>query len=300
MMNQGAGMPFLWTEDEGMLLVPLPAGTSQGSAKGVNSDGWVVGTASNAYAIPFLHDGENTYRVADLLPESSGWDLAENTSSDAAAISDEGIVVGTGVYEGGPKPYALVPDNIVPLLLQEFTAEGVDAGIEVVWQLQMVDVTMDFFVERSLSMDGPWEMVTAPVSYLGQTSTLIDAEAEAGQTYYYRLLTTAGSDDLVLGYASATRIGFAGVTLGAAMPNPAPGGTQLAYRLPSSQNVQISVYDLAGRLVRTLKSGNAADGEHFVQWDGNDRRGQRVPAGVYFVNLKSALGNQTQRVVMTR
>ena len=83
MLFQGASVPFIWTEAGGSQAVPLPLDTSQGGARGVNSDGWVVGTASNAYAIPFLYDGETTYRMADLLPADSGWDLDTNTFSSA-------------------------------------------------------------------------------------------------------------------------------------------------------------------------------------------------------------------------
>lgn len=109
MMNQGSGTPFIWTAREGIQEVPLPAGTSQGSARGVNSDGWVVGTASNAFAIPFLYDGDSTYAVADLIPDGSGWDLSTNTSSSAMGISDDGIIIGTGVFNGDVRAYAMIP-----------------------------------------------------------------------------------------------------------------------------------------------------------------------------------------------
>lgn len=109
MLNQGSGMPFVWRSNTGMVGVPLPVGTSQGIARGVNSAGWVVGIASNAFAIPFLWDGSQTYRVADLIVNPTGWDLLTNTSSSAMSISDNGIVVGTGVRNGVVHAYAMVP-----------------------------------------------------------------------------------------------------------------------------------------------------------------------------------------------
>lgn len=109
MMNQGNSVPFIWTEADGMTAIPLPIGTSQGSARGVNSKGWAVGTASSSFAIPFVYDGATTYRVADLLPAESGWDLSTNTSSSAMGISEEGVIVGTGVYNGAIHAYAMIP-----------------------------------------------------------------------------------------------------------------------------------------------------------------------------------------------
>lgn len=109
MLNQGSGLPFIWSQAGGMVAIPLPTGTTQGSARAVNSAGWAVGTASSAFAIPFLYDGSTTYRLADLIPAGTGWDLSTNTSSSALGISDSNIIVGTGVLNGQVHAYAMVP-----------------------------------------------------------------------------------------------------------------------------------------------------------------------------------------------
>lgn len=109
MLNQGSGLPFVWTPSGGIVAVPLAAGTSQGSGRAVNSAGWVVGNDSSAFSIPFLYDGTATYRLADLIPAGSGWDLSMNTSSSALGISDNNVIVGTGIYNGLTHAYAMVP-----------------------------------------------------------------------------------------------------------------------------------------------------------------------------------------------
>ena len=109
MLNQGSGLPFIWSDQGGMVAIPLASGTSQGSARAVNSAGWVVGNDSSAFSIPFLYDGTNTYRLADLIPPNSGWDLSMNTSSSAHGISENGVIVGTGVHNGETHAYAMVP-----------------------------------------------------------------------------------------------------------------------------------------------------------------------------------------------
>ena len=114
MMNQGSGLPFIWSEANGIMAIPLATGTSQGSARAVNSAGWVVGQDSSAFSIPFLWDGTTTYRIADLLPAGTGWDLSMNTSSSALGISDNGIIVGTGVHNGETHAYAMVPVTSSP------------------------------------------------------------------------------------------------------------------------------------------------------------------------------------------
>lgn len=110
MLNQGSGTPFIWTQAGGMTAIPLAAGTSQGSARAVNASGWAVGTDSSAFAIPFLYDGGQTYRLGDLITQGgAGWDLLTNTSSSALGISDTGIITGTGVFNGSVHAYAMVP-----------------------------------------------------------------------------------------------------------------------------------------------------------------------------------------------
>src|SRR4029077_16094233 len=100
---------FIWSDQGGMVAIPLATGTSEGSAREVNSAGWVVGHDSSAFSIPFLYDGTNTYRLADLIPPNSGWDLSMNTSSSADGISEDDVIVGTGVHNGETHAYAMVP-----------------------------------------------------------------------------------------------------------------------------------------------------------------------------------------------
>lgn len=128
MLNQGSGLPFIYSDGTGTLPIPLPTGTTQGSARAVNSAGMAVGTASSAFAIPFLYDGLTTYRLGDLIPAGSGWDLLTNTSSSAMGISDSGVIVGSGVFNGVVHGYAMVPvpePGTVGLVLTAVTAFAV-------------------------------------------------------------------------------------------------------------------------------------------------------------------------------
>jgi hypothetical protein len=114
MLNQGSGLPFIWSDQGGMVAIPLVSGTSQGTAQGVNSNGWVVGTDSGNFAVPFLYNGTTSYRLADLIPPNSGWDLSTNTFSSALGISEDNVIVGTGVHNGDIRAYAMVSVSPTP------------------------------------------------------------------------------------------------------------------------------------------------------------------------------------------
>ena len=83
-----------------------------------------------------------------------------------------------------------------------------------------------------------------------------------------------------------------------AFPNPFTVGTTLRFELTGATNVELAVYDVAGRLQKRLDSrAIAVPGSYAVAWDGTDDGGRRVPAGVYFYRLVTAQGVQTARVV---
>ncbi len=110
-LNSGAdSRAFFWSETGGMSEVPLLTGTSQGGARGVNADGWVVGTMSSATSIPFLFDGTQTYRLQDLLDGSgAGWDLVGGTSNGAFGIGDNGVITGRGLLNGEVTGFVMTP-----------------------------------------------------------------------------------------------------------------------------------------------------------------------------------------------
>ena len=108
-LGQSNAVPMVWTEADGMTAIPLPPDTFTGQARGVNNLGWVVGTAGGAFAVPFLSIDGETYVLQDLIPDGSGWDLSMNTSASAFGVSDDGVIVGTGVLNGDIRAYAMIP-----------------------------------------------------------------------------------------------------------------------------------------------------------------------------------------------
>ena len=48
------------------------------------------------------------------------------------------------------------------------------------------------------------------------------------------------------------------------------------------------LYDVSGRLVRTLADGDLAAGEQRLRWDGNDDRGRALASGVYYLRVETA------------
>jgi hypothetical protein len=70
-------------------------------------------------------------------------------------------------------------------------------------------------------------------------------------------------------------------------PNPFVGTTTISYQLPVSTNVSLSIYDVTGRLVRTLVDKEMSKGSYVIKWDSKNDKGKKVAKGVYFYKLKT-------------
>jgi hypothetical protein len=84
----------------------------------------------------------------------------------------------------------------------------------------------------------------------------------------------------------------------ASRPNPARGGTSIHFELASDETVELALYDVAGRQVRSLVKGTFLAGPHDVTWDGMDVAGRPVSAGVYLARLHGPHTQATQHVVL--
>lgn len=66
------------------------------------------------------------------------------------------------------------------------------------------------------------------------------------------------------------------------------GEARIAFGITKTEKVEVKVYDVTGRLVKTVANQVFAGGqEHVVRWDGTDNQGQLVARGVYFYQLRS-------------
>lgn len=83
-------------------------------------------------------------------------------------------------------------------------------------------------------------------------------------------------------------------------PNPFRTKTEIRFSLPATEQAEINVYDLRGRLVRHLLDETLLQGQHVRTWDGLDQSGVLVPAGAYFVLIRTANHIQSHTLIRVR
>jgi flagellar hook assembly protein FlgD len=64
--------------------------------------------------------------------------------------------------------------------------------------------------------------------------------------------------------------------------------------------VAVTVYNVAGRKVRTLVQGALPAGRYTYEWDGRDDTGLSLSAGIYFLNVKAGPYGETDRLLFLR
>jgi flagellar hook capping protein FlgD len=85
---------------------------------------------------------------------------------------------------------------------------------------------------------------------------------------------------------------------GRSFPNPfGRSGTTIPFSLSRTGDVNLAIYDISGRSVRNLVSGQRAAGSYSVRWDGLDNQGHPVTKGVYFARLRTTNLDLSARMV---
>jgi hypothetical protein len=147
-------------------------------------------------------------------------------------------------------------------------------------------ITLVSGADSSVTVDPPADSLFYRVS-------AVDADGYAGG-YSAPVLYSPTS-------TSVSRPGSYRFALRQNVPNPFNPSTKISYELPVRAAVVLSVYDVDGRLVRTLVDTAQGPGTFSVPWDGRNDDGGWVASGVYFYRLTAAgLGVQTKKMVFVK
>jgi len=90
------------------------------------------------------------------------------------------------------------------------------------------------------------------------------------------------------------------VMLNGNYPNPFNPSTEISFALPAQSRASLRIYDTAGRLVRTLVSGELDAGTHFVTWNGKTDSGNITASGVYFYRLDTERKSITRKMLLLK
>ena len=70
--------------------------------------------------------------------------------------------------------------------------------------------------------------------------------------------------------------------------------------VPQDGDVRLAIYDVSGRLVKTLVRTPLPASAYEVTWSGKDDDGHRVASGVYFAHLTCEAGSDTRKLILVK
>ena len=141
-----------------------------------------------------------------------------------------------------------------------------------------------------------------PISDYGPLRRLVTAIQEAGRTLTLDISIPAAAA------APSTQVSPAipdNTALLTNFPNPFNPETWIPYQLAEPAATTITIYDIRGRVVRTLLLGNQPAGFYqsrskAAHWDGRNHLGEKVATGVYFYTLKAGDYNATRKLLIRK
>jgi hypothetical protein len=131
----------------------------------------------------------------------------------------------------------------------------------------------------------------------------VDRTVVSGRTYVYRLevLRLDGAAEIIA--EQTISVGGSAprqLALHQNHPNPFNPSTSIRFDLPETAHVKLRIYDVGGRLVRSLVDESLLPEFYALTWDGRDEQSREVGSGVYFYRLDVGDRVLTRRLVLIR
>ena len=190
-----------------------------------------------------------------------------------------------------------IDTTIVPIELSNFIGKLNDFKVHLNWQTITEKNNYGFEVQRS-SDNINWEVIgfvpgkgTATEKH---NYSFEDNNIES-QLYYYRLKQTDYNGSFLYSDVIFVKISLNTFELFQNYPNPFNPATTIKYDLPKSGNVELVIYDILGRKVKSLVNETKEAGRYEVKWNASNSA-----SGVYIYQLRTESYINTKKMILLR
>jgi len=116
-----------------------------------------------------------------------------------------------------------------------------------------------------------------------------------------RFAVVAGTSEFLAGYIESSQEALPdGFVLHQNYPNPFNPQTTVAFDLAHSGDVELTVFNVLGRKVKTVFDGKLLKGHHEFDWDGTNDAGTSIASGVYFYRLQTSSGTKARKMLLLK
>jgi hypothetical protein len=192
----------------------------------------------------------------------------------------------------------------VPTRMKSFDVTLEDGNTVLRWETSLEVGMQGYDVVRSDAELGRYDVITKEMvrssgSTSGGSYEYRDETIRANRTYWYKLREVA-DDGLGAEYGPYSVTYRLTNRLDQNVPNPFNPATTIRYAIAGDNPVSLTIYDVAGRKVRTLVNERQRADIYQVSWDGANDAGVRVASGVYFYKLVAGKFTQTKKMLLLK
>jgi DNA-binding beta-propeller fold protein YncE len=250
-------------------------------------------------------DGDHWQEVALQIPNTGSLPWAVPPLSYApecrvmVTLWKDGEIFGQGMSQ---EPFII--GSTVTVRLKSFDVAMEEGTAVLRWETSLELGMEGYHIVRSEQESGSYDAVTKEMirssgEATGGSYEYRDESVTANRTYWYKLREVA-NDGLGAEYGPYAVTYRLSNRLDQNVPNPFNPTTTIKYAIASDSDVNLTVYDVAGRKVRTLVSERQRADVHRVVWDGVNDAGERVASGVYFYRLAAGKFTQTKKMLLLK
>lgn len=194
---------------------------------------------------------------------------------------------------------------VVPVELVSLHGAQVNDGVRLEWRTATESNNRGWFIERRKN-EGSWNDLGfvdgRGTTHEQQQYEYFDSGVRSGNTYDYRLRQV--DFDGTIERSEIMRVMVAPTPTATRMlpnyPNPFNPSTTIVVELAEQSDVNVTIYDMLGRHIRTLVSGVREAGGHMFEWDGTDANGNPVESGMYFARMITPTHTATQQMQLSK
>jgi hypothetical protein len=238
-----------------------------------------VGTPEAIYSIGEINQASQTITIE--LENTIPFNILELDLADVPDGIEVTSVNTTGRFNGLIDGQSGEKDNGMGYILAYDLANGISVGTG-----PILEISYNVLMDTGLYGD-----VLAWLSNVNSTYSNGNAILSIGTGFAVLDANLSVENDLEIPNTFALHPAF---------PNPFNPMTNIRYDLSEAGFVDLRVYDLAGREVRTLAKGFDQAGEKSVVWNAKDNHGRSVSAGVYIYRLETAGQVQSQKMILLK
>lgn len=192
----------------------------------------------------------------------------------------------------------------VAVRLKSFDVGVVDGDAVLRWETNFEADMNGFQVVRADEENGIYtsvtrELIASKGDPEGAHYEYRDASIRPNRSYWYKLveITPDGEGAQFGPYSISFRLAN---ELEQNVPNPFNPVTTIKYSIAHDEDVNLVIYDVGGRRVRTLVDARQRADVYKVTWDGINDDGQRVASGMYFYKFAAGKFVQTRKMVLLK